>query len=121
MAIALRGMHSALRPYAEYAMKIAWANGINPTVTSVYRGWAQQLKLRQRWESGLSKWPANRPGDSAHNYGFAFDSWVPDAQMPTWAAIREYVGWEVPPHDIIHAGLPGWRQYRPSAYQKVPG
>lgn len=118
--IALRGMDSRLRPYAEWAMKIAHFYGITPTVTSVFRGWAEQQRLRSRWEAGQSRWPANRPGDSAHNYGWAFDSWVPDEQMPTWAAIREYVGWEVPSNDIIHAGLPNWRAVRPSSYQRVP-
>ena len=121
MTIGLRGMHSQLRPAAEYAMTIARHNGLNPIVTSVYRGWAEQQRLRSRWERGESKWPANRPGDSAHNYGFAFDSWVPDAQMPMWDAIRKYVGWEVPQNDIIHAGLPNWRQYRPSSHQTTPG
>ncbi len=113
-------MDSRLRPYAEYAMKVAWAYGLKPQVTSVFRGWAEQQRLRDRYLAGKSKWPANRPGDSAHNFGYAFDSWVPDAQMPTWRAIREYVGWRVPQNDVIHAGLPEWRKYRPSSYQKVP-
>ena len=119
--IAFRGMDSRLRPYADYAVRWANANGIHPQITSVYRGWAQQQRLRSRWEAGLSKWPANRPGDSAHNYGWAFDSWVPADQMVMWAAIRRRVGWDVPDYDIIHAGLPGWRQYRRSAFQRNTG
>lgn len=110
--IALRGLHQELRPYAEYTMQLAREYGIQPYITSVFRTWTEQQQLRRRWEAGKSKWPANRPGDSAHNWGFAFDSWVPDAQLPLWTAIREYVGWEVPRNDIIHAGLPNWRQYR---------
>ena len=114
--IALRGLDSRLRPAAEYTFELARYYGLTPTVTSVFRGWAEQQALRSRWEQGLSRWPANRPGDSAHNFGWAFDSWVPEAQQAGWDQIRRYVGWEVPPHDYIHAQLPAWRQYRPSAF-----
>lgn len=118
MSIALRGMDSRLRPYAEYALELAHAYGISPVVTSVYRSWEEQTALRSRYEAGLSKWPANRPGDSAHNYGWAFDSWVPDDQMRLWADIRRYVGWIVPENDIIHAQLPEWRNFRDSGFQR---
>ena len=114
-------MDRRLRPHAEYAVQIANAYGIQPVITSVFRSWAEQTRLRSRWEAGQSKWPANRPGDSAHNYGWAWDSWVPDHQMADWAAIRQYVGWEVPGNDVIHAGLPDWRQYRSSAFQRNTG
>lgn len=109
--IGLRGMHQALRPYAEYAHQIAQANGIHPVVTSVYRSWSEQAALRRRYEAGKSRFPANRPGDSSHNYRLSWDSWVPDAEMPLWTAIREYVGWRVPPNDNIHGELPEWRRY----------
>jgi len=114
-------MDPGLRAYADYAVRWANANGIKPVITSVYRSWAEQERLRARYLAGQSKWPANRPGDSAHNYGWAFDSWVPEAQMPVWAAIRRAIGWDVPDHDIIHAGLPSWRQYRRSAFQRNTG
>jgi len=119
--IALRGMDSSLRPYAEYALKVARFYGISPTVTSVYRGWAQQQKLRDRWLAGLSRWPANKPGDSAHNYGWAFDSVVEPEDQANWNAIRRWVGWEVFDSDEIHAQLPDWRSYRTSAFQRNTG
>jgi len=119
--IAFRGMDSRLRPYADYAVRWANSAGIQPQITSVYRSWAEQERLRARYLAGRSRWPANQPGDSAHNYGWAFDSWVPDHQMAMWAAIRRAVGWAVPDHDIIHAGLPGWRQYRQTAFQRNTG
>ena len=125
--IALRGLHRDLKPYAEYAIRYAEAYGLAPQVTSVFRGMAQQQRLRSNWEEcvnrglypsaaalgyGLScKWPANRPGDSGHNYGLAWDSWVPPNQMGDWVAIREWVGWTVPSNDQIHAELPSWRSY----------
>ncbi len=110
--IALRGMDSQLRPYAEYTFELARYYGVTPTVTSVFRGWAEQQRLRARYEAGLSRWPANLPGDSAHNFGWAFDSVVPESQQTAWDTIRRYVGWEVLPNDYPHAQLPNWRQYR---------
>ena len=126
--IAFRGLHEQVKPYAEYAVNIANYYGIKPTITSVFRGFQHQARLRANWELcrakglypsdvslgfGLScNWPANRPGDSAHNYGLAWDSWVVDDHMGDWIAIRRWVGFDVPAHDQIHAEVPDWRQYR---------
>lgn len=125
--IALRGLHPQLRPYAEYAHQVAEYYGLKPQVTSVYRGMDLQRKLRANWERCVERglypsktqlqfgmscaYPANRAGDSGHNYGLAWDSWVPEGQMKDWQAIREWIGWRVPDHDQIHAELPEWRQY----------
>jgi len=117
--MALRGLDSRVRPYAEYAIEIANYYGIEPTITSVYRSWEEQQTLRSRWERGESRFPANRPGDSAHNYGWAFDAVVPDHQQRLWDQIRAYVGFEVLANDIIHAQVPNWRQYRESGHQGV--
>jgi len=115
----LRGLDSRVRPTAEYAFQIANYFGIVPTVTSTYRSWEEQTKLRARYERGESRWPANRPGDSAHNFGWAFDSVVAAAEQPLWDEIRRYVGFEVLPNDIIHAQVPEWRRYRDSGFQRV--
>jgi len=40
-------------------------------------------------------------------------------EMPFWTEIREFVGFEVPPNDIIHAQVPNWRQYRESNFARV--
>ena len=119
--IALRGLDAGLRPYAEWAMDIAHHYGVEPTVTSVYRSWSEQERLRQRFLAGQSRWPANKPGDSAHNYGWAWDSVVPAQQQQLWDQIRRYVGWEVLENDIIHAQVPGWRKYRTSATRRNTG
>lgn len=109
--MSLRGMHRDLRPYAEYAHQLARYYGIAPVVTSVVRTWENQARLRARYEAGLSRFPANRPGDSSHQYGLSWDSWVDSAGMPLWVAIRQAVGWRVPNNDEIHGELPGWRAY----------
>lgn len=111
MSIQLRGLHPVVRPYAEYAHRIAQANGIRPVVTSTFRSWPEQARLRRRYEEGKSKFPANRPGFSAHNYGLAWDSWVPEKDRAVWKAIREYVGFSVPSNDWVHAAVPDWRSW----------
>jgi len=115
----LRGLDSRLRPYAEYAHEIARYYGIDPTITSTYRSWSDQTRLRAAYERGESRFPANRPGDSAHNYGWAWDSVVPAHQQDLWDQIRRYVGFEVLPNDRIHGQLPDWRTYRTSGFQRV--
>jgi len=98
-----------VRALAECAFKVAHQYGMVPVVTSTFRGWAEQLVLRNRWERGESKFPANRPGDSAHQYGLAFDSFVPPEEMGLWVHIRRCVGLTVPEGDLIHAERPEWR------------
>ena len=105
----LRGLEPAIRDQAECAFKIANSYGMKPVVTSTRRAWAEQQRLRERWERGESEFPANKPGDSAHQYGLAFDSWVPDDQMACWVDIRRSVGLRVPEGDLIHAERPEWR------------
>lgn len=119
----LAGLNAGLRPYADAALQWASYYGLKPVITSVFRGWTEQVDLRNRYERCLAsgpvhpgreagcRYPANQPGDSAHNYGLAWDSWVPAEQMPTWTAIRRWVGFRVPDHDQVHAELPDWRSY----------
>ena len=42
-------------------------------VTSARRSFAKQAQLYNRWISGQSRIPANRPGTSLHEQGLAFD------------------------------------------------
>lgn len=118
MSIELRGLDPIVRERAEYAMQIANYYGVRPIVTSGYRSWHEQAALRDRYLRGESRFPANAPGDSAHNYGWAWDSVLPQELQnnPAWAdwwiAVRQYVGFEVPSNDTIHAQVPNWRAYR---------
>jgi hypothetical protein len=119
----LAGLHTAVRPYAEWCMAVANYFGIPVTVTSVTRSWEEQVKLRAQYEACLARgekispdnpnsqcrYPANRPGDSAHNFGLAWDSWVPSEYQSSWDYIRRYAGFTVPENDKIHAEVPEWR------------
>jgi hypothetical protein len=117
----LRGLHEALRPNAQWALDVADYYGIPVEITSVERSWSDQQKLYDNYvkcvqtgrfgrEPGCM-YPANRPGDSAHQYGLAWDSWVPEQYREAWKYIRRYAHFEVPDHDWIHAQLPNWRSY----------
>lgn len=117
MSYQLRGLHQALRPAAEWTLAYANQYGVRPQVTSVFRSWTEQLQLRQRFEQGIHPYPVARPGESAHNYGLAWDSvlppeWRGNPQAEAWwEAVREYAGFNVPSNDTIHAELPAWSQY----------
>lgn len=111
MSIHLRGLDPRVRERAELALAWAHRYGIPVQVTSGYRGWAEQALLYDRWKSGKSKFPANKPGDSAHQWGMAWDSVVPEEYWWHWTYLREYAGFEVLPNDIIHAQVPNWRAH----------
>lgn len=106
----LAGLQDWVRPYAEWCLTVADFYGVPVTVTSTYRSWAEQAELRKRYEQGRSRWPANRPGDSAHNYGLAWDSTVDPAYQDWWDMVRRRAGFEVLSNDLIHAQVPGWRE-----------
>ncbi len=120
--IAFRGLDPAVREAAEAATAAAEARGINPIITSAFRSLELQAELRKRFERCVAagrfpsppdcKFPANRPGDSGHNFGLAWDSVVDPGQQNEWDAIREAHGFRVPPNDRIHAEVPDWRTLR---------
>jgi len=117
VSIQLRGLHPQVRERAEMTLK--WANkfGVRVWVTSGFRSFNEQAALRDRFLRGESAFPANRPGDSAHNHGLAFDSVLPAQWRGNplaedwWERVREFYGFNVPSNDSIHAEVPGWRRF----------
>jgi len=116
--LSLRGMHADLRPYAEYAHAIADHFNVSARVASVSRSWNEQQNLYDRYvacrnagrfPSPQCPYPANAPGDSAHQFGLAWDSTVAPEHQMWWNEVRRWVGWQVYDHDGPHAELPGWR------------
>ena len=117
----LLGLHPEVKAAAEWA--IAWADyyGVPVTITSGARSMAEQATLRRNYERCVSSgrfgqgpdclYPANRPGESAHNFGLAFDSVVPAELMPWWLEVRRLAGFHVLPEDLPHAEVPGWRGF----------
>jgi len=118
----LLGLDKDVRDAAKWSLKWAKYYGVPVTVTSGKRSWANQVKLRRNYENCLATgqfgktrgcmFPANRPGDSAHNFGWAWDSVTPREYQPWWDHVRSLAGFSVPPNDRIHAEVPNWRNYR---------
>jgi hypothetical protein len=111
VSVSLRGLHPDVRAAAEWALSWARHYNVPVTVTSTRRTWAEQAELRRRWEAGLSKWPANRPGESSHEYGLSWDSTTEPWAQSWWNQVRTLAGFSVPTNDEIHAEVPNWRQY----------
>lgn len=107
----LTGLHPVVRQYAQYCLDWAKQNGVPVTVTSARRSREQQAKLYRDWLAGRSKFPANPPGFSGHEYGLAWDSWVAPEYRDWWKQVREAVGFRVPPNDWIHAEVPDWQDW----------
>lgn len=113
----LRGLARGVRERARWALDVAEYYGLDVEVTSTFRSWQTQAALRRKFERGLHPYPVAKPGESAHNYGLAWDSvirgrWAGDESARRWwDAVREYAGFQVPSNDRIHAGVPSWRKY----------
>jgi hypothetical protein len=108
----LTGVHPEVRFWAEVALDVADRFDVPVSVTSGFRSLDDQARLRALWEAGLSRFPANRPGDSSHNFGLAFDSQVSPQHQALWDRIRQLVGFELLQNDEVHAQVPGWRRFR---------
>jgi len=126
----LSSLHPEVLERVQWLLAVAKANQIPVTITSTARSTAAQKLLRENWDEcrarglfpsaaslapGYScKYPANKPGDSAHQFGLAFDSVVPDDWLPAWTWLRELAGFKVLDEngDPIHAEVPNWRTFR---------
>jgi len=107
----LAGLHPQVREAVDFTLRIADHYKVPITVTSGFRSWSDQAKLYRLYRAGLSKWPANQPGDSSHNFGLSFDSTTEPRYQSWWNAVRRYVGFEVLENDIIHAQVRDWRSH----------
>jgi len=94
-----------IQPFARALVDAAGAAGLQPRVTSTVRTYAQQKRLYSRYVAGLSPYPAAPPGQSAHEYGWAFDMVSTDngacgdfwQQLGgVWGATRDPVHFEFP-------------------------
>lgn len=106
----LWGMNPFVATHARLTAERAAAFGLTVTITSGHRGCAEQRRLRNKWLRGESPFPANRPGESAHQYGLAWDSSV---NVPAWfwEDVRRRAGWCVPSNDPPHAEVCGWERF----------
>jgi len=127
---ALGSLHPEVRQRVEWLLRVAQLNGIPVKITSTGRSSGEQARLRANWETCVARglfpssaslapgfscrYPANRPGDSSHEWGAAFDSAVPPQWQDVWTQLRQLAGFSVLDEngDPIHAEVPGWRTLR---------
>ena len=69
----LRTLDPRLIPWARWIHALGKYYDPLLVVTSARRSRSKQAELYERWRSGRSKIPANRPGTSLHEHGLAFD------------------------------------------------
>lgn len=117
----LLGLHPEVKSRAQWAL--GWADHFNVpvTVTSGLRTHEEQAKLRRNFENCVARgefgktarcmFPANKPGDSSHNWGLAWDSTTSPQFQEWWDHVRTLAGFEVLPNDRIHAQVPRWRDF----------
>jgi hypothetical protein len=112
-----------LQDPARELVAVCGSSGLLPKVTSTRRSHSAQVRLYQRWRSGLSPLPAAPPGTSAHEFGYAFDlvvtPWEALADVgnlwESWGGVWggekdpvhfQYPGFVVPAQE----GMPWWAQ-----------
>lgn len=109
--IGLTGLDERLRQHAEQTFSYARSIGLHPVPTSSRRTEQEQRRLYDTYIRGKAKYPAAPPGQSAHQWGVAFDSVVPASELAAWTAVRRAFGWLAPDTDTVHAEWPGWQSY----------
>lgn len=119
--VKLIGLHDEVKRRAEWAL--GWADhfGVPVTVTSGFRSFQDQAVLRRNFDNCVARgefgktarclFPANKPGDSSHNFGLAWDSTTRPEFQEWWDHVRTLAGFEVLPNDRIHAQVPRWRDF----------
>ena len=137
--LSVSSLHPEVKSRVDWLAEVARLNHIPVTFTSYGRSAANQAALRNNFDECVArglypssaslfpgytcKYPANRPGDSAHEYGLAFDSSVPPEWLPVWTALRQFAGFSVLDEngDPIHAEVPAWRAIRDAGIvQPIP-
>lgn len=101
----LAGLTAEVRRRAQWCLAYAAKYGVRVTLTSTRRSEREQAALYKAYLEGRSKYPALPPGQSKHQRGLAWDSWVEPAFREWWIAVRRYAGFRVPDSDWIHAEL----------------
>jgi len=69
----LKTLHPQLVPWAQWIFSVGKYNDGRLVVTSARRTPSKQSELYNNWIRGRSQIPANRPGTSLHEHGWAFD------------------------------------------------
>jgi len=113
-----------LQPWASDLLLAAGRAGLQPRITSTIRTYSEQRRLYNRFLAGQAGYPVAPPGQSAHEYGLAFDMVV--SPMEALADVGAYWvgnggGWSG--RDAVHFELPGaaeWARGQGAASEEKP-
>ncbi len=111
----------AIKDAALWTLDVADFYNVPVTVVSAFRSLEDQARLRANYDECVRSgrtgqapdclFPANRSGESAHNFGLAFDSVTEPRFRAWWTMVRQFAGFRVLENDWPHAELPDWRIY----------
>jgi D-alanyl-D-alanine carboxypeptidase-like protein len=117
----VRGLEPSVREAAEWCLAVADHYGVDVTVVSGARNRSEQTRLYNNYQQCLRSgrfgrtkdclYPANPPGESAHEFRLAWDSSVAPELMSWWTMVRRAAGFHVLENDLPHAEAPNWRAY----------
>jgi len=108
MGGSLNDLDPELASFARDLVDAAGRAGLQPRITSTIRSHSEQRRLYNRFLAGQAGFPVAPPGQSAHEYGLAFDMVVSPMEALadvgyTW---RQWGGgWNG--SDAVHFELPG--------------
>ena len=110
MSLSLASLADTFRPWAEWIVNLAKYADASVRVTSTFRTHAKQQELYKAWRQGRSRYPAARPGNSAHEYGYAVDlvfsnADARDVVRNIWVGAGGNLGND----DEIHFEFSNWR------------
>lgn len=121
-------LHPFFRPKAEEFVKAATAAGLDVLVYCTIRTMQEQADLYAIGRMKPGKIVTNaKPGESAHNFGFAFDgapliggkiAWEDHSHWELYGRVAAEVGLEwagnwVHFKEYPHIQLPNWEQHKP--------
>lgn len=120
-SLKLLGLEASVREAAQWCLEVADYYGVPVTVVSGKRSRSEQTRLSNNYQGCLRsgrfgktadcRYPANPPGESAHEFALAWDSVVSPELMTWWVQVRRAAGFHVLENDLPHAEAPNWRAY----------
>lgn len=108
MSASLDDLVPELRDAAKQLVQLCGESGLLPQVTSVLRSRSEQTRLYRAYLQGRQGFPVAPPGQSAHEYGWAFDLTVsPMEALADVGAVWNSWGGFWGPGDAVHFELAG--------------
>jgi len=106
-----------LRAPAKALLDLAQRAGVGPRITSTLRSHSAQARLYRRFQRGQNQYPVAPPGQSAHEFGYAFDMVVigPENQADLGQVWTSWGGVYGGTADPIHFEYPGFSSPQPTA------